>query len=87
MVKFYLDVGATWGVNFNGCGLSRLVCFSESYFAFLRALPMLWRYLGTCCGRKGLAFFNLRIVGIVVLYLCFGGTWVHVMTKKDLLVS
>ena len=23
--------------------------------------------------------------GVVVLYLCFGGTWVHVTTEKDLL--
>ena len=33
---FYLGGGATWGVNFTGCGLPRLVCFSESYFAVLR---------------------------------------------------
>ena len=35
MVGFYLGAGATWVVYFNGCGLPRLVCFSESYFAFL----------------------------------------------------
>ena len=27
--------GATWGVYFTGCGLSRLVYFSENYFAVL----------------------------------------------------
>ena len=52
---FYLGRGVTWVVCFNGCGLPRLVCFSESYFAFL------------------------------ILCLCSGGTWVHVVTEKDLL--
>ena len=55
MVGFYLGVGATWVVYFNGCGLPRLVCLAKVTFAFL------------------------------ALYLCSGGTWVHVVTKKDLL--
>ena len=50
-----------------------------SHFTYVVAVPgyMLWLkriYLGW------VAFCRF-----VVLYLCFGGTWVHVVTKKDLL--
>ena len=56
MVGFYLGRGVTWVVWFNGCGLSRLVCFNEvtlrfPHFTYVLAVPgyMLWSkriYLG-----------------------------------------
>ena len=78
---FYLGRGVTWVVCSIGCGLPRLVCFSEvtlrfSHFTYVVvvpgymlwskriylgwvafcgvccALPMFWRYLGTCSDRK-----------------------------------
>ena len=78
---FYLGRGVTWVMCSNGCGLPRLVCFSKvalhfSHFTY---------YLGTCCGQKGFTQVRLRFAGFVVPYLCFGGTWVHVVTEKDLL--
>ena len=56
MVGFYLGRGVTWVVCFNGCGLPKLVCFSEvilhfSHFTYVLTVPgyMLWSnriYLG-----------------------------------------
>ena len=46
---------------------------------------MFWQYLGTCSDRKEFTWVNLHFVGFVVLYLCFGGTWVHVVVENDLL--
>ena len=34
-VGFYLGVGTTWVVDFNGCGLSRLVCLVRVTLHFL----------------------------------------------------
>ena len=58
--------------------LAKLLCVFHT-------LPMFWQYLGTCCGRKGITYVRLRFAGFVVLYLCFGGTWVHVVVERDLL--
>ena len=64
-VMFFLGVGATWVVNFDGCGLPGLVCCSKSYFVFLvlylcfdgtwvhvtteKDLPKLICICGNCC--------------------------------------
>ena len=83
MVVFYLGRGVTWVVGFNRCGLLAWFVLM-TFFCVFRNLPMFWWYLGTCSGRNEFTWVNLRFVGFVVLYLCFSGTWVYVMTKKDL---
>ena len=83
-VGFYLGRGATWVVGLMDVVflawfvLTKLLCV-------LRTLPMFWWYLGTCSDPKNLLRVNLRFVGFVVFYLCFGGTWVHVVVENDLL--
>ena len=81
---FYLGRGVIWVVGFNGCGLPGLVCFSGVtlhflHFTYVLAVPgYMWWLKRVCLGW-------VAFVGFVVLYLCFGSTWVHVVIEKDLL--
>ena len=84
MVGFYLGRDVYLGSGFQWIWSPWLSLFLMKLLFILRTLPMFWWYLGTSSDRKEFRL-NLRFVGFVVLYLCFGGTWVPVVLESDLL--
>ena len=74
---FYLCFDGTWVHVMTEKDLLRLIYV----YGNCCLLPVFWLYLGTCYGRKDL----FELICVFTIYLCLGGTWVHVVTEKGLL--
>ena len=69
-------------------GCLKFCVFSVFYFrsvGFYLGRGVTWVECFNRCGLPGLICFNELTFAYFTLYLCSGGTWVHVVAEKDFL--